>query len=105
MKPSNLLNIKTLHKGWSDKDNVMLHACFQLLTDCVEKEELLKLTDWAQNEELISAKTEIDELLNWWKNRLKAEKDGLDWIWDNGQYQKDTDMMVRLVKIRKFLWI
>ncbi len=69
------------------------------------KRRTIEINRSAQNEELISAKTEIDELLNWWKNRLKAEKDGLDWIWDNGQYQKDTDMMVRLVKIRKFLWI
>jgi hypothetical protein len=27
-----------LEPGWHDKDNVMLHACFKLLTDFVEKE-------------------------------------------------------------------
>ena len=38
MKPANLLKIDTLGEGWPGKDNVMLHACFQLLTDFLEQE-------------------------------------------------------------------
>jgi hypothetical protein len=34
----NVIKIKTLKPGYYDKDTQMLHACFQLLTDFVEKE-------------------------------------------------------------------
>ena len=47
MKPGNILKIDTLNGGWRDKDSVMLHACFQLLSDCIEKEGLLSgHTNW-----------------------------------------------------------
>lgn len=55
MEPSNILKIESLDEGWSDKDNVMLHACFQLLTDCIEKEQRHQLTDWNQNTEFQTA--------------------------------------------------
>lgn len=32
------LKIKTLRGGWHDRDQIMLHACFQILVDFVEKE-------------------------------------------------------------------
>jgi hypothetical protein len=38
MQPSNILKIDSLSDGWCDKDHVLLHACFQLLSDFVEKE-------------------------------------------------------------------
>ncbi len=31
--------IKTLGKGWHDKDEILLHAVFQVLTDFVEQEK------------------------------------------------------------------
>jgi hypothetical protein len=33
------LKIATLDKGWHDKDEVLLHAAFQLPTDFVEQEQ------------------------------------------------------------------
>ena len=105
MEPANILKIQTLDKGWSDKDNIMLHACFQLLTDCIEKEKLHDLTDWNQDDNFKTAKKEIDELYNWWKNRVNDEQsDQVDPIWTENQHDKDTEMLTRLVKIRKFLW-
>lgn len=105
MKPANILKIKTLHKDWSDKDIVMLHACFQLLTDCIELEKLHDMTDWEQNDKTKIAKKEIDELYTWWENRVKAEKDNeVDPIWTEKQYEKDTEMLIRLIKIREYLW-
>lgn len=97
MKPANKLRIKTLDKGWSDKDNVMLHACFQLLTDFVEKEGMHDNTDWNYNEDYRAAKNEIDELLGWWKERITEEL-------NEEQYETDTKMLIRLVKIREYLW-
>ncbi len=104
MKPANSLKIKTLDKGWCDKDYVMLHACFQLLTDCIEQEKLHEMTDWDYNDEYKQAKKEIDELNNWWKDRIKAEQEQTDAAWEEDQYEKDTEMLVRLVKIRAYLW-
>ena len=42
MKPLNLLKIETLNDEWLDKDVIILHACFQILCDCIEKENLFK---------------------------------------------------------------
>lgn len=105
MESANILKIQTLDDGWSDKDNVMLHACFQIFIDCIEKEKLNDKTDWEQDESFKKAKKEIDELYVWWKDRIKAEKsENIDPIWTKNQHEKDTNMLIRLVKIRKFLW-
>lgn len=36
MEPANVLKIESLPASWRDKDDVILHACFQLLKDFVE---------------------------------------------------------------------
>lgn len=130
MEPANLLKIKTLDEGWCDKDHVMLHACFQLLSDFVEQElPLFPGINWnvsadmgnaimkgiefnaAQNSEAVpmgtrDIKKEIEELYAWWQER----KD--DKIMDRSAsfeeshviYQNDNDMLKRLIDIRMFLW-
>ena len=66
------LKITTLDKGWHDKDEVLLHAAFQLLTDFVEKEQPEKIVDWDSDELHKSAWEEITSLYKWWtKTRLK----------------------------------
>ena len=105
MEPANKLNIQTLSNGWSDKDNIMLHACFQILSDCIEKEKLIESTNWDEDSNFKLAKQEIDELYRWWKERIVSENDEhVDPIWTENQHEKDTKMLVRLVKIRKYLW-
>ena len=105
MHNPNTLHIETIKVDWCDKDIVLLHACFQLLTDCIEKENLNLTTDWTQDDQFSSAKLEIDELYNWWKDRSKKEIDGrLDPIWAENQYEKDDEMLIRLIRIRKYLW-
>lgn len=106
MEPSNLLIIKTLTEGWSDKDNVMLHACFQLLTDCIEQERLFdSTTDWNQDEKFKHAKEEIGFLYAWWQKRVKMEQENkLDPIWSDNQYEEDNQMLIRLIKSRQYLW-
>ena len=44
------LKIATLDKGWHDKDEILLHAAFQLLADFVEQEHPEKIVDWDANE-------------------------------------------------------
>jgi hypothetical protein len=105
MHNPNTLHINTINADWCDKDIVLLHACFQLLTDCIEIENLNETTDWTQDDIIANAKLEIDELYNWWKERVKKEADGkLDPIWTEEQYEKDSEMLIRLIKVRKYLW-
>ncbi len=77
----------------------MLHACFQLLTDYIELEETKIPTDWEQSSEFKVAKAEIDWLYAWWKSRPE-ELDELD----RHQFEIDSEMLIRLIKVRRFLW-
>ena len=99
MKPSNILKIESLDKDWRDKDSVMLHACFQLLKDCVEKENLLSgHTDWNADEVHKAAKDEIEQLYDWWISHKETELD------DDESYELENKMLIRLIKIRWALW-
>jgi hypothetical protein len=99
MEPSNILKIETLDDNWRDKDSVMLHACFQLLKDCVEKENLLTgHADWNADDKHRIAKKEIEELYIWWLSYIELD------IPDDESYEIETEMLVRLVKIRWVLW-
>jgi hypothetical protein len=105
MQPGNILRIKSLDEEWCDKDHVMLHACFQLLTDCVEEEKLFEFTDFEQNAESKRVKKEIDELYQWWKTRVLIEQGRKNN--ENGteeQYKKDNEMLIRLIEVREYLW-
>lgn len=105
MEPANILKIDTLNEGWSDKDNVMLHACFQLLMDCIEKEKLHELTDWNQSEQFQGAKKEIDTLVEWWRQRVHSERaEHINPIWSDNQYEEDNHMLIQLIGIRQYLW-
>ena len=103
-RPANVLHITTLDTGWRDKDAVLLHACFQLLTDFLAEEALLPI-DWDQSTEHQHAKAEIEALAAWWTQRTVAEEAGaVDAIWSPGQYEADNQMLVRLIQIRQYLW-
>ncbi len=100
MEPANVLKIESLPNGWRDKDDVIFHACFQLLKDFVEQEkEIIEQIDWKHTEEIKNAKEEIDFLYNWWLERVK-EEDSLE----EKQYLEDNRMLIRLIEIRKHLW-
>ena len=105
MKNPGILNIKTLSGDWCDKDIIMLHACFQLLTDCIEDEKLFTgHVDWNHDDEHKKAKEELEFLYNWWINRknkdLEAELNDLE----KEQYEEDNEMLIRLIKVRQYLW-
>ncbi len=105
MQPGNIVHLPTLSSDWIDKDQVILHACFQLLCDCIEKENLLEVTDWEQEEYLRSAKKEIQTLYNWWKERIKMYGgNSVDVLHDEKIYDKDDEMLIRLIKVRRYLW-
>ena len=105
MEPSNILQVTTLYDGWCDKDLVMLHACFQLLSDCIEKEKLLsELTDWNADEEHKHARQEIEELYKWWLDRKGKSKSAKFNDLDKTQYNEDNEKLIKLIKVRQYLW-
>lgn len=102
MQPSNLLKIDSLNSGWRDKDNVLLHACFQLLKDCVEKENLFNgLTDWNADDRHKKVKAELDALYAWWLERLEIKD---EFGQSQQEYKKDDEMLHRLINVRWALW-
>ena len=99
MEPSNILNIDTLDSNWRDKDTIILHACFQLLKDCVEKENLLDgHIEWDVDEKHRLAKKEIKELYDWWFSYSSSSTS------DDEYYEIETKMLVRLITVRWALW-
>jgi len=99
MQPANVLNIESLGDGWRDKDTVLLHACFQLLKDCVEKEKLLSgHTDWDADAKHRSAKVEIEALYQWWLTYTEPE------LPDQDSFELETQMLTRLINVRWALW-
>jgi hypothetical protein len=103
MNPANVLKIESLPNDWRDKDDVLLHACFQILKDFVEQEkETIEIIDWTNSEETIQAKAEIDFLYNWWKQRVINDKNLT--LLDERIYNEDNQMLKRLIDVRKYLW-
>ena len=72
------LKITTLDKGWHDKDEVLLHAAFQLLTDFVEGERPEKIVDWDFDEQHKVAWAEINSLYKWWTKTRPNRRSPLD---------------------------
>lgn len=102
MIPSNNLHIESLGEGWCDKDEVLLHAAFQLLKDCVEKEALFNgHIDWTENGDVEAMKAELLFLYEWWEARSKVE---LAVPLTSFGYAEDTAMLIRLVTVRQALW-
>ena len=72
------ITIRTLSPGWHDKDEVMLHAVFQLLADFMEQESPDKHIDWSHNAVHRRAWKEICDLYQWWKKKRPARCSPLD---------------------------
>ena len=63
----NKVEIRSLKPGYYDVDHRLLHVCFNLLVDFVEKEKPFKHIDWDHDPEHQLAASEIKSLYNWWK--------------------------------------
>lgn len=72
------LKIHTLDKGWHDRDEILLHAAFQVLVDFMEKEHPDRLIDWNADELHKHAWKEIKSLYRWWKKSRPARQSPLD---------------------------
>lgn len=84
------LKIKSLpKKRWVDRDVLMLHSCFQILEDFVDKEDGLNHCDYEEHKEDVDT---CRELYNWWQNNKEIVNNEAD------------EMLLKLIKVRGFLW-
>jgi hypothetical protein len=72
------LKIHTLGKSWCDKDEILLHAAFQLLIDFIEQEKPDEIVDWNSDELHRKVWKEIKLLYHWWKKERPTRKSPLD---------------------------
>lgn len=84
-------------KTWLDRDTIMLHACFQILQDAIEKEHVDTHSDSC--EEHKARVDEVRALYAWWMERKEEIHAG-----DNGEDDVDNAMLLRLMAVREFLW-
>jgi hypothetical protein len=78
-------------KEWVDRDEIILHACFQILKDYIDKEKGDTHCNYEAHKEFVD---EIRFLYNWWEKRVN----------DISLDKDDDEMLLRLMKIRKQLW-
>ena len=130
MEPSNILRIESLKEGWCDKDHVLLHACFQLLSDFVEKEmpqypfinwnipvdnmnfvirELDLKADKTGGKDPANTrdiKKEFEELNAWWQEwkEKKETKTNSSFEEDHVDYLKENEMLKKLIDLRMYMW-
>ncbi|MGH2553521.1 MAG: hypothetical protein ACRDEB_07385, partial [Chitinophagaceae bacterium] len=107
MQPSNILKIESLSDGWCDKDHVLLHACFQLLSDFVEKEMLPmdKHLDWKADNDCKKARKSIEELYAWWQEFKKTvDEKSYTFKEDIDNYQHENEMLKKLIDVRMYMW-
>ena len=81
-------------KEWVDRDHIMLHACFQILQDCVEKENVDTHCNYEAHKDFVD---EVRFLYKWWETRKQKET-------SDNQMKEDDEMLIPLMKIRSALW-
>ena len=91
LKIQSLVPVK---EQWIDRDEIMLHACFQLLTDCVEQEGVDTHCDYETHKDFVD---EVRALYAWWQKRKTIRT-------TDDQSLEDDVMLIRLMKIRRILW-
>lgn len=130
MQPSNILKITSLTEGWRDKDSVLLHACFQLLSDFVEQEiPKFPHINWNVSADVSNSvfkgiefnpandekndptntrdiKKEFEELYAWWQEWKKREdKEKVSsFEEEHADYLKENEMLRKLIDLRMYMW-
>lgn len=66
-KRYNVLKIKSLPCTWTDRDHIMIHAMFQVLSDFIEKEDPDNHFHPTESE-FSKISNKMHDLLDWWKN-------------------------------------
>lgn len=103
-KKYNVVTCVYLPPTWCDRDWLMVHCCFQLLKDFIEKEKPWEFT--ASESEIKEAYSEqgIERFEMW--NELKCLY--VWWIKNKGKFDYDTEViqinLESLIRIRRIMW-
>lgn len=73
-----LLKVRSLDNQWHDRDKLLLHTAFQILTDFVVKEKPFKCIDWSYDKLHRQTAREIKSLYAWWRNQRRGRCGPLD---------------------------
>lgn len=84
--------------GWCDRDRLILYSSFKILKDFYEKENL-DFIDWNSDPDHKFARQEMEELYIWWTKERPQKV--ISWT---KQDEEDDKMLLRLMKIRGYLW-
>ena len=78
MKKPYILKVNSLKRGWCDRDQILLHASFQILIDFIEQERPDRHIDWSHDKIHKHAWREIETLYSWWKSKRPSRRNPLD---------------------------
>lgn len=112
----NLLKIPTLEADvWVDRDEFMLHAVFAVLVEFVDNEwdgkcepytnDMLEGVTEESKESLskeFKEKKELYDLYMWWKKEYPELSKDPKWHIDG--YNPETEKLMRVLELRKYLW-
>ena len=93
------INIRSLEDDWIDRDEIILHVCFEMLRESIENERLFAHHDLPEGIE-----KQMSDLYEWWKLR-KGQIDSDAYPEPECQYDIDNDKLIELVHLRKYLWV
>jgi hypothetical protein len=97
-------------KDWHDKDITMLYGMMNLLVDYVDGEKCFEITKWDEDADSKRVAKEIKAIYRWWKlydklyaiaHNAKGEKFHK---MQDSLIKEEQEMLIRLIKIRKYLW-
>lgn len=92
------LKISSLEKGWTEYDELMIHAAFQCLVDFMGKDNP-DVIDWNYDKGHKKALVEMQKLYNWWtKERPEREKD-IDLSMSEKSDEEDQKNFHRLLEL------
>jgi len=152
------LTMRYIKPGWCDKDEILIHAMFEVLCRFIEDENPKEWVNWNSDPQHKHAWSEMNDLYKWWINKRQKneENDPLfksgvhaptmnfipdgksicnpiskkiektselklshkttkdeqkwkkacedSWKWEEKCKQEDEKNMIRLIKIRHFMW-
>jgi hypothetical protein len=104
--------------GWQDCNRLIILASFNLLRNYVEQEKPFKNINWESDEGHHHAAAEIRAIYDWWTSGRAKEHQAVDdeyedsrkerWSsWGEAEQhldERDDEMLIRLIKIREYLW-
>ena len=125
-KPYNVLKLKHLPNTWIDEKELLIHANFAVLERFMGGKPG-EIINWDSDDEHKHAWKEINEIWDWWQKRderIELEQQITNNWYENRNnkefedkllmlsldtekmHEKQTEeMLIRLIKVRSFLWI